>query len=78
MRQSFDQNTPISDQISRKSGMKQKGHKHNKSPGNKAINKKKASASRVMQADLREFRKRKQKISDYWAGKIDNYPQLNK
>lgn len=74
MRQSFDQKIPISEQIMRKSCMKQKGHKHNKSPGSKAISKKKASASRVMQADLREFRKRKRKISDYWSGKIDNYP----
>ena len=70
MRIAFDKDIPLGDQVSRLKGRKQKGHKHNASPG---PGRAKPHNSNIDKRRV-QFKRRSALIKSYWRGELQEYP----
>lgn len=75
MRQDFDRSVPEMEQRLRVANAKQPGRKHQKRPGARANEARRASAKRAAALASAKFRKFKARVAAYWRGESDTYPE---
>lgn len=76
MRLEFDRKVPIDVQIARRMSAQKPGRKHDKRPGQKALDRKNASKVRGEKEKRRKIWQHKQNVKKYWCGKIEEYPEI--
>lgn len=76
MRLEFDQNVSVSEQLLRVAGYKEPGRKHQKRPGIRALERRKAAKIKRQKMHNVAHKKFKAKVAAYWNGELDCYPKV--